>query len=314
LNIDARGSCGTVGSLTWQALGTHSLEAEPVVAFSTRKDKEVRICRVSENGKKSTIEFSVKINRAVSPKVIKFVSANELLITNNLRSSSKLMIYNIEAEKSNFYSTMGGKEITQTRFVVNNYDNSLFSISYSGSNIVTLDRRSKQFVSEQRLNNPCVGLNWSKNGYDLFVGDDRANIYQFDSRTNRCVFRTQLESISSMSSFAMNSDQLIACGSPYGTVDIVDVSGSPQVLSSFDKLVTSIDNLTFHPIHKSLLVASSKEKRNALRLFECGNGRTLPNWPSEREPIGRSVDMEFSSCGRFLAIGCKSGRVQMYAL
>jgi WD40 repeat protein len=118
------------------------------------------------------------------------------------------------------------------------------------------------------------------------------------------------------SSIEIKSDQLIACGSPFGTVDILDVASltAPQVTASFDKLVTSIDKLMFHPVHRSLLMAASKEKRNSLRLYECGNGRTLPNWPSEQEPIGRAIDMGFSDCGRFLAVGCKSGRVQMYAL
>lgn len=318
INIDARGSCGAIGSLTWQPLGQNSIDAEPVVAFSTRNDKEVRLCRISENGKKSTIEYSVKLPNSISPKVIKFLSATELLITNSFKSNSRLLIYDVETEKSRFYSTMGGKEIFKPKFIVNNWDQNLFSIAYDGAHIVTIDKRSKQFVSEFRLNNACVGLNWSRNGNLLFAGDERSNIYQFDSRTNRCMTRSQLDTISSMSCFAMNTDQLIACGSPFGTVDVLDVasldSGSPEVVTSFDKLVTSIDSMQFHPVHRSMLLAASKDKRNALRVYECGNGRTLPNWPSEKEPIGRALDLGFSDCGRFLAVGSKSGRVQMYAL
>ena len=316
LNIDARGTCGPVGTVTWQPLGSNSLDSEPLVAFSTRKDKEVRLCRISENGKNSTIEYSVKITKAVSPKVVKFVSPTELLITNSIKQTGRLLLYNVETERSSFYSTLGGKEILQARHVVNTSDNSLFSIAYDGGNIVTIDRRSKQLASEFRLNNGCVGLNWSRDSTSLFAGDERSNIYQFDHRSSRCIIRSQLETISSMSSFAMNGDQLIACGSPFGTVDVVEVASlaSPKVVASFDKLVTSVDTLGFHPIHRSMLMASSREKKNAMRVYECGNGRTLPGWPSEKELIGRALDFSFSDCGRFLAIGCKSGRVQMYAL
>jgi len=320
LNIDARGSCGLVGSLTWQCLGPSSVESEPLVAFSTLKDNEVRVCRVLENGRSSSIEYSLKVNKWLSPKVVKFITPSELLVTNNIKNCSRVMIYNVEAQKANFYNTVGGKEILQARFVTNNSQNGLFTISYDERCLVTVDKRAKRLVNENRLNNPCIGVSWNKEGEYLFAGDERSNIYQFDYRKmNQCVVRTQLESTVAMSSFAMNGGDLIACGSPFGTVDIVEVSSlrpevTPQPVASFDKLVTAVDRMVFHPIHNSMLVCSSRKKRNALRVYECANRKTLPGWPSETEPIGRANDLSFSDCGRFLVIGAKSGRVQMYAL
>ena len=319
LNIDSRGSCGSVGSVSWQALGSSFNDSdEPLVAFSTRSDKEVRVCRVMENGRSSSVEYSLKVQKWLSPNVIKFLSPTELLITSSIKNSSRVLLYNVEAQKPNFFSSIGGKELTQTRYVANNEKSGLFSVSYDGASLVSLDKRSKGLVSENRLNNTCVGISWSKSGEYLYAGDERSNIYQFDSRMmNQCVVRTQLETTSSLSSFSMNGENLIACGSPFGTVDIVEVSSlhfTPKPVSSFDKLVTGVDRMIFHPIHSSMLVASSRHQRNALRVYECINRKTLPGWPSESEPIGRSQDLSFSDCGRFLAIGCKSGRVQLYAL
>lgn len=321
LNIDARGSCGSVGSVSWQALGPSSVDASPLVAFSTRTDKEVRVCRVVENGRSSSVEYSLKVNKWLTPRVIKFITPHELLITNSIKNSSRVMIYNVEAQKYNFFSSIGGKELIQPRFVANNDHSGLFSVAYDASSIVTCDKRSKRFVSENRLNNRTVGLSWTKDGQSLLAGDERSNLYLFDSRmNNQCLIRTQLETVASMSSFETNGENLIACGSPYGTVDIVEISAlksseaAPQPVVSFDKLVTEVDRLAFHPIHSTLLVASSSHKRNALRVHECANRKTLPGWPSELEPIGRARDLSFSDCGRFLAIGCKSGRVQLYAL
>ena len=312
LNIDARGSCGPVGTLSWQPLGQDSMEMDPLVAFSTGKDKEVRICRVMDNGKCSKIEYSIKTKKLLVPKVIKLISQDELVVTNDNPYRSRVLVYNVETGTPKYFSSFAGKEITSPKFISAN--GSKFSVAYDGGNIVTLDKRSKDLVSDIRLNNPCVGLSWNSDGTSLFAGDERANLYEYEARMgSKCVQRMQLETISSMSSFTMNGDKLIACGSAFGTVDIVDTDSWTPVMS-FDKLLTEVNRIAFHPIHKSMVVASSAESKNAVRVYECSNGRTMAGWPKENEPLGRALDMGFSDCGRFLAVGCKSGRVQLYAL
>ena len=311
LNIDAKGTCGAIQSLSWQKLGCRSIDSDPLIAFTAKKDKEVRICRIIDNGKSSKIEYSLKMDKWLTPGVIKFISPEELLVTNHRQSSSRVLIYNVERGKTNFFTNLGGKDLTQSRFI-ESIDRQ-FTVAFEGGNLATIDSRSKELVSELRLNNSCVGMGWTKDGVSLMAGDDRANVYHFDSRMNKCITRSHLDVLSSMSSFALNSDELAACGSPFGTVDIVDIHSLSPVVA-FDKLVTGVDRLAFHPIHKTMLVASSADKRNALRVYECSSGQTMPGWPSEREPIGRAMDTQFSDCGRFLAVGCLSGRVQLYAL
>ena len=312
LNIDARGTCGPVSSVSWQPLGRSSIDKDPLVVFSTIRDKELRLCRVSENGTKTHIEYSLKTPRGIAPGVVKFVSDSEILITNHT-PNGRVAVYNVEKETSNIFTTFGGKLIVKPQFVEMSSDN-IVSIAFDGTRVVNLDRRSKHFVSDLSLNNACVGMGWSNSDSCLYLGDDKSNIYQFDPRMNKFRSRMQLDTTVALSSFALNKDNLAACGSPFGTVDIVDVSSfNSSPIVSFDRLVTEVDNIVFHPIHKTMLVAASSEKRNALRVYECANGRTLQGWPTENEPIGRAKDLSFSDCGRFLAVGCKSGRVQMYA-
>ena len=311
LNIDARGSCGSVHSISWQSLGSRSIDADPLLAFVSKKDKEVRVCRVMENGKSSKIEYALKVNKWITPGVIKFTSPEELVVTNDKRASSRVLIYNVETGQSNFFANMTGKDMSQCKYIERN--DRLFSVAFAGGNIATIDKRSKEIVSEFRLNNACVGLGWTTDGSSLIAGDDRANLYVFESRMKKCSTRKQLDTITSMSSMKFNGDSLIACGSPFGTVDVVDLnSWSPVV--AFDKLVTGVDRLAFHPIQKTMLIASSQDKKNAMRVYECASGRTMQGWPSETEPIGRAVDIDFSDCGRFFAVGCRSGKVQLYAL
>lgn len=311
LNIDARGSCGPVNSLSWQPLGRSSMDKDPLVIFSTIKDKELRLCRVSENGKKSHIEYSIKTPRGITPSVVKFMSESDVLITNHV-PNGRVAIYNIEKETSNIFTTFGGHRIVNPLFIESTEN--ILSIAFANTRVVNMDSRSKHFVSEVCLNNPCVGMGWSNSDGCLYLGDEKSNIYQFDPRMNKFSSRIQLDTTVAMSSFALNKDQLAACGSPFGTVDVIDVSTSSNApVVSFDRMVTGIDNIAFHPIHKTMLVASSSEKKNALRVYECANGRTLQGWPTENEPIGRARDLAFSDCGRFFAVGCKSGRVQMYA-
>lgn len=308
LNIDGRAEkCGSIGSVSWQPLS--SMDSDPLVAFASLSDKEVRICKVFENGKRSEIQTALKIKNML-PKIVSFISESELLITSRL-PLGRVAIYDVVAEKSTLYSSLGGKQLVGTKYV-SNQSESLFSVAYEGGNVVNIDRRSKQWASELRLNNDCVGLDWSSTG--LFLADARSNIYEFDFRNmTNCVSRTLLETTSSLTSFAMNGDSLLACGSPFGTVDILDAV-SKKVLTSFDNLVTPVDSVRFHPVHRSLLIASSKEKRNAVRFYECATGKTMPAWPAATEVIGRALNSDFSQCGRFLTVGCKSGRVQLFAL
>lgn len=312
MNIDARITSGHIRSLTWQPLGQASIDAEPLIAFTGRADREVRICKILERGKSSNIEYSLKTTRDLTPRVIKFISPEELLITNDQKFKARVLIYNVETGTPKYFNSLGGKELFRADFVVSNANQ--FTVAFDGGNIATLDKRSKELSSQARLNNSCVGLGWNSEGTLLFAGDERANLYQFDARMmTKCINRVQLDTISSMSSFAANGEKLMACGSPFGTVDIVDTETWKPV-TSFDKLVTAVNRVRFHPVQKTMLLASSRDKRNAVRVYECDSGRTLAGWPTENEPLGRIRETEFSDCGRFVAIGCKSGRVQLYAL
>jgi WD40 repeat protein len=264
-----------------------------------------------ENGRSSKVEYALKASKWVRPGVVKFISADELFVTNENRGSSRVLIYNVETGVSNFCSNIGGMEISQVK-CIESYDQG-FTVAFDGGHVVTIDKRSKEVISDFRLNNACVGLGWARDGFTLLAGDERANLYTFDARSNKCSVRTQLETISSMSSFTLNGESLAACGSPFGTVDVVDTATWVPVVS-FDKLVTGVDSLAFHPIQKSMLIAGSTDKRNAVRMYECSTGRTLPGWPTDKDPIGRAQDIKFSDCGRFFAIGCNSGHVQLYAL
>ena len=297
--------------MSWQSLGPESIDSEPLLAFSSRRDQEVRVCRLMENGRSSKIEYALKASKWVKPGVVKFTSPEELIVTNEHKTSSRVLIYNVESGQSDFCSNLGGMEIAQVKCIENCEQG--FTVAFDGGRIVTLDRRSKEAVSHFRLNNACVGLGWTKDGQTLLAGDERANLYNFDARMNQCSQRTQLDTISSMSSFALNGESLAACGSPFGTVDVVEIDSWKPVVS-FDKLVTGVDSLAFHPIQRSMLIAGSQDKKNAVRVYECATGRTLPGWPVETEPIGRATGITFSECGRFFSVGCQSGRVQLYAL
>ncbi len=320
LNIDARSVSGAIQSVSWQRLGKDSINRDPLVAFASRNDKELRLCRVSENGKESNIEYSLKLQALLPPRVVQFISEDELLVTSSMHHG-KVLMYNVATEKHQVFAGFGGRRISHPTHIVNTTSlHNGFSIAYEDGRIITVDRRSKQLVSELRLNNSCVGLSWSPEG-QLYCGDSRANVYLFDARSSgKCLSRSQLSTVTSLSSFTMNASGLIACGSPFGTVDIVDAfslnnaSTELSVINSFDRIVTEINGMVFHPTVNSLLFAYSSEKKNAVRFFECQSGKTLAGWPSEQEPIGRAWNAGFSDCGRFLAVGCKSGRVQMYAL
>jgi WD40 repeat protein len=311
LNIDARSTSGSILSMSWQALGTHSDNAEPLIAFTTRADMEVRLCRVMESGRSSKIEYSMKMNQWMKPGVVKFVSERELVVSSGAFSTNRVLLYDVDSEKTSFFANLGGRQISQVKYIEKT--DSLFSIAFDGVNISSFDKRSKEVISEYRINSTCVGIAWSTDGSSLLAGDDLANLYRFDARMQKCVERIQLDTTSAMSSFAFDGQCRVACGSPFGTVDVLNAeSWAPS--TSFDKLITGVDSLAFHPIHKSILVAGSRDKRNALRVYECSTGHTMPGWPSETEPIGRALTTTFSDCGRFFAVGCKSGRVQLYAV
>jgi U3 small nucleolar RNA-associated protein 18 len=87
----------------------------------------------------------------------------------------------------------------------------------------------------------------------------------------------------------------------------------PSPARSLMNLVTSVDTLTFAPDSQALL-AASRLKRDAMRVFHLPSLRAFGNWPTGQTPLGHVHCAGFSPGGGMLAVGNAKGKALLYRL
>ncbi len=95
-----------------------------------------------------------------------------------------------------------------------------------------------------------------------------------------------------------------------GFVNIYSLS-SFTFLKEIKNITTSIHTLAFHPSSQILLI-SSRQKKDALRMIHVPSFRVYQNWPTASTPLSYINSVSFSSDGKYLALGNEKGRVLLY--
>lgn len=82
-------------------------------------------------------------------------------------------------------------------------------------------------------------------------------------------------------------------------------------LKEIKNITTCIHALVFHPSSQILLI-SSRQKKDALRMVHIPSFRVYQNWPTANTPLSYVNSVTFSSDGKYLALGNEKGRVLLY--
>ena len=78
-------------------------------------------------------------------------------------------------------------------------------------------------------------------------------------------------------------------------------------------LTTPIDDLRFNS-DASLLLMSSRRKKDSLKLVHTATGTVFANWPTSSTPLHYVTSLDFSPNSGYMAIGNDRGRVLLYRL
>lgn len=193
--------------------------------------------------------------------------------------------------------------------------------------IIVLSAKTKQWISNLRMNEPVQALCTSADGKYLLSAGQGSVVYIWDLSSLKCIRRFTDNGGTLATALGVSDDgSLLSVGSYSGIVNVYDfqsiltsssnsasMSTNVSPLKCYENLLTPIAGTTFHPSSQMLSIYS-REKRNALRMIHYPSGRVYTNWPTERSPLGRVVDVAFNCTGSTAAFGNKDGVVQIYNL
>lgn len=104
-----------------------------------------------------------------------------------------------------------------------------------------------------------------------------------------------------------------------GVVNLYDRSvldpkvSRPTPIKAIQNLTTRINNIVFN--HDSqLMVISSQQKKDQLRIIHVPTATAYSNWPTDRTPLSDVVSVAFSPNSDYLAISNNKGQVLLYTL
>lgn len=190
--------------------------------------------------------------------------------------------------------------------------------------IVVLSSKTKQWIANLKMNEPVTAICPSSDGKFLFSSGEGNVVYIWDLSSLKCIRRFTDNGGTMATALGVSDDcSLLSVGSYSGIVNVYDLqsilNSQPSALASvaplkcYENLLTPVSGTAFHP-SSQLLSIYSREKRNALRMVHYPSGRVYTNWPTERSPLGRVVDVSFNCTGNTAAFGSKDGVVQIYNL
>ncbi|KAI8969098.1 WD40-repeat-containing domain protein [Mycotypha africana] len=186
--------------------------------------------------------------------------------------------------------------------------------------IIIVSYVTKKWYCDLKMNGTVSSVSWSSDGTFVFGFGSTGEVYQFDVQNKECVKRWQDEGCIGASIISVSpNEKYYATGSSTGIVNLYDRSvldpelNKPKPIKAIGNLTTRINNIKFN--HDSqLMVITSQQKKDQLRIIHVPTGTAYANWPTDRTPLHNVVQVAFSPNSDYLAIANARGKVLLYAL
>ncbi|TYZ63226.1 hypothetical protein PybrP1_002029 [[Pythium] brassicae (nom. inval.)] len=174
--------------------------------------------------------------------------------------------------------------------------------------------RSYEWIGNLKMNGSVRSAAFCEDDrYLLSTGSD-GDIYKWDMRTRRCVYRHQDEgSLGNLAIAASPDGKYYAAGSASGVVNVYDNAGltaPTKPRKALMQLTTPVDSLRFNP-DSQILAMASKDVRDALKFVHLPSLTVFSNWPTARTPLHYVSAMDFSPSSGYFAVGNARGRVDL---
>lgn len=217
------------------------------------------------------------------------------------------------------------------------------AFTLQGGHIGLASTLTKEWVGDLKMNGSVDSIAWSSNSKYIYGAGSAGSVYQFDVGQRECVKQWDDDGAVNNTCIQMSpNDQYLATGyvwiypwstpisrywetkyaalisSSSGYVNLYNRKGlfseaNPKPFKSFGHLTTRANIIKFN--HDSQLMAiASASKNKELKMVHLPSGRVFPNWPTERSPIKRVQDIDFSPNSDYVAIALHNGRCLLYTL
>lgn len=183
--------------------------------------------------------------------------------------------------------------------------------------IILISMITKQWIGNLKINGHANAVSFTGDHKYLYALGTSGEVYKFDLETRECVHRFEDHGTIKATTIDISLDnRWIAIGSSLGIVNLysmekVTASNKPTPEKAIMNLISPITNLKFHP-SSELLIFSSRQIKDSLRIFHISTMKIVKNWPTDATPLGYVSDFDLSNDGRHIAVGNAKGRVLLY--
>jgi len=292
----------------------------PQLMLTAGFDKTLRLFSI--DGKKNPKVKSVFI-RDLPITTAEFSHLNGEIILAGRRP----FFYTYDLESGNMMKVpriMGRKEKSFEKFAISP-DGKYIAFVGNNGYIVLVSGKTKQWISNLKMNGSVRNVAFSKNGAQLITSGDKGEIYIWDMKNySRCLYRHQDHGCIHSTAIAA-VDKYYACGSGSGVVNLYENHVYKNInrnsntntgmlpSKSIMSLTTRTDVLRFNH-DESLLAISSQMKKDSLKIFHVPTKTVYSNWPTAQTPLHYVTSIDFSANSGMLAVGNDRGKVLLYRL
>ena len=247
-----------------------------------------------------------------------FAAQGEEIILNS--NTAHFFVYNLQTDKIQKIFDVRGHQKEFFKHSLPSPRNDVIAFLGKDGYIVLLSARTKQWISDLKMNGKVRSVAFAKNGNILLTGGSDGEVYVWDMNTRDCVnkFRDLGCGVIHSISASSGDSPAIAIGSDSGIVNVYDhgclySTQTPKPVKVYKNLTTSITGCTFSPTNEILAFFSYRNKQ-AIRLAHTPTQTVFSNWPKQESNLGYVNAFDFSYNSKYLAIGNDLGRVFVYRL
>ncbi|KAG5408442.1 hypothetical protein IGI04_004761 [Brassica rapa subsp. trilocularis] len=233
-------------------------------------------------------------------------------------SGRRNYFHSFDLEKANFDRIgplVGREEKSLESFEVSQDSNTIAFVG-NGGYILLVSSKTKELTGTLKMNGSVRSLAFSEDGKKLLSSGGDGEVYVWDLRTMKCLYKGVDEGSTCGTSLCMKGE-LFASGSERGIVNVYKTSefvgGKRKPVKTVENLTSQIGFMKFNHDAQILAIGSAM-KENSVRLVHVPSLTVFSNWP----PMGRSVRsprcLDFSPGGGFMAMGNSVGEVLLYQL
>jgi len=187
-------------------------------------------------------------------------------------------------------------------------------------NMYLFSSGSKEVIDTLTMNGDVSSVTFNSDGSRMYSYGDLGEIYTWDMKNRCCVDKFTDHGTVSGTRISV-SDEFLACGSNAGVVNIYSNrskvpsgAGIRTPEKSLLNLVTPISSLEFNNPAGEILIMSSKDKPNALKMVHLPSLTVFNNFPFVNTDYGRPNSLAFSPSSGYLAMGNNRGTAMLFRL